>query len=96
MGSVDVSTLPSGGVSLVGLAGNPTHAVASAYPAGGGLVALSISQWMYTLPGGGWGGDLIAAGANTYYANTIAWMMGYVSEPTTTCASEGYTGTKLT
>ena len=96
MGSAVVSTLPSGSVSFVELANNPSRTVAFAYPTGSGLVALSFSQWMFTLPGGGYEGDAIAPGANAYYANTIAWMMEQELTPSTTCASEGYTGTKLT
>ncbi len=96
MGSADISTLPSGGVSFVEMANDPSRAVAFAYPTGGGLVALSISQWMFTLPGGGYGSDPVAPGAQTYYANTIAWMMDATLAPSTTCASEGYKGAQLT
>ena len=51
---------------------------------------------MRTLPGASWTTDAIAPAANTYYTNTISWMMGAGLTPPTTCASEGYTGTKLT
>ncbi|HQY82901.1 MAG TPA: hypothetical protein PK818_08985, partial [Thermomonas sp.] len=94
MGSALVSSLPAGGRSFVEVAGNPGSSIAFAYPSGNGWVAVSFSQWMFTLPGGGYESDSIAPGAYTYYANTIAWMMGEIL-PVTTCASEGYTGTKL-
>ena len=37
----------------------------------------------------------MAPGVLTYYTNTVAWMMSADLGPETTCASEGYTGTKL-
>ena len=96
MGSVADATLPAGGQSLVKLPNYPGRSAAVAYPQGAGLVALSISQWMFTLPGGGYESDTLAPGVRTYYANTIAWMLAAELTPSATCASEGYKGAQLT
>ena len=95
MGSVVAASLPAGGQSFVQAAAQPGSAVAFAYPTGSGVVAVSISQWMYALPGAGYAGYGLGPGVLTYYTNTVAWMMSTELAPATTCASEGYTGTKL-
>ena len=96
MGSVAINSLPAGGRALVAREENPARAAAVAYPTGRGLVAMSVSQWPAVLPGAFYEGSM-TPGVKTYYANTIAWMMGEnVFSPATTCVSEGYTGTKLT
>ena len=95
VGSAAISSLPASSQALVLDAQMPERAVAFAYPFGAGMVAVSMSQWMHVLPGGQYPGQPFDAGAFTYYANTVAWMMPGDAEPETTCASEGYTGTKL-
>lgn len=101
-GTVDVSSLPSGGKALVVSASDLNKAAAFAYPVGAGIVVVSNTQWVYLLPGvyseNYYQGNYLIPGVHTYYTNTIAWLMSGRSDPQplTTCASEGYTGTKLT
>jgi hypothetical protein len=95
VGSAAMASLPANSQAFVLEAQRPERAVAFAYPAGSGMVAVSMSQWMHVLPGGQYPGQPFDAGALTYYTNTVAWMMSANLVPTTTCASEGYTGTKL-
>lgn len=96
IGSVRISTLPAGGQPLMLSAAYPSNAPAFYYPVGAGLVVVSMSQWSWVLPSGGYPTDYLSPGARTYFINTIAWMMAAVVEPVATCASEGYKGTQLT
>ena len=66
---------------------------ALSYSHGNGRVAISLSQNMYSLPGGFEPGYF--PGTDLLYSNVVAWLMGY-SVPSTTCASEGYKGAQLT
>ena len=66
---------------------------ALSYTYGNGRVAISLSQNMYSLPGGLVPGYF--PGTDILYSNVVAWLMGY-SVPSTTCTSEGYRGTQLT
>lgn len=89
MGTSPVATLPAGAIPFV-VTPDGAHAGALAYNHGQGQVAVSISQWSYPVvytPG-----QHLYPGIKTYFINTLAWALGYNS---VTCASEGYTGTKL-
>ena len=91
MGYATSASLPGGAIGLL-TTQDPSQIAAFAYAHGSGRVVLSISQWMYFLPSQT---HELTAGSQTYYTNVVAWMMGNLP-PATTCASEGYTGTKLT
>ena len=66
---------------------------AFAYPWVKGKVAVSLSTFMFDLPGGSIYPHY--SGTETYYANVIKWLIDSTEEATT-CASEGYKGTQLT
>jgi hypothetical protein len=94
-----VGSLPAGAVPFLT---TPDQAQVGSfgYTHGAGRVVYSDSQFTLQLPGGY--GDLYGhnnfrdAGA-TYLTNALTWALGEgPSEPVVTCASEGYTGTKLT
>jgi hypothetical protein len=85
------ATLPAGAIPFL-TTSNPGHVGAFGYAVGAGRVAYTDSQWTLQLPGGaGANSSSFAAGGATFLSNAIAWVAG----STTTCASEGYTGTKL-
>ena len=67
-------------------------AVALGYSYSSGRVAFSMSSFSRD---GVQGMSWFAAG-RSYLANALAWTLESGSGPATTCASEGYTGTKLT
>ena len=87
------SSLPAGTIALL-TTGDNDHVGAFAWNVGSGRVILSETQSTLFLPGGESAAstDAFKAGMVTYFTNLIAWAVG----PATTCASEGYTGTKLT
>jgi hypothetical protein len=93
------TALPSGFVKLLTTA-NPGQTVAFGYAYGGGYVAYNGMPLDAYLPEGGkeFYGNCTptdaCAGMRTYLTNLLAWTKP--SGPATTCASEGYTGTKLT
>ena len=87
MGYATSASLPSGSIPLL-TTGNVSEVGAFSYTHGNGRVIYSISQYMF--------GNYYWSGASTYLTNSIAWLLGGSSGPTTTCASSGYTGTKLT
>mgnify|MGYP001181055611 FL=1 len=88
------SALPAGSSVLL-TTSNAAHATSFGYSVGSGRVAYSDSQFGLFLPGGDFQNstDSFKAGGIAYLTNLIAWAAGANS---TTCASEGYTGTKLT
>jgi hypothetical protein len=92
MGSSTISTLPTGVIPFVATA-DGTRAAALGYTHGAGQVAVSVSQWSHTpvyKPS-----EFLYPGIKTYFINSLAWALGTIGEPQVTCASEGYTGTKL-
>ena len=88
-GYVTSGPLPTGFTPLLTSQGNVT---AFTYSHGSGTVVVGLNSLMAGLPGGQAPG--YAPGIETYYSNTVEFMMGETT-PATTCASEGYTGTKL-
>ena len=88
--------LPAGAIPFLTTA-NSSQVVAFGYNHGAGRVAYADSQASIFLPGGAipTASETFAPGLSTYLSNAIAWAAGY-NPVTTTCASEGYTGTKLT
>lgn len=100
-GTYSVASLPFPSLPFVVPTAAPQQAGAFGYLAWGSKVAVSISQWPAALPGGyigsgqGIGDTYLRDGAHTYYANTVAWLLAGTAPPATTCATEGYTGTKL-
>ena len=95
VGKIPAEQLPTGAVPFL-TESDPNAVGAFGYLHGSGRVAYSISQFMATLPDsnqnviGAW-----APAASIYYTNALAWTLAGLVTPTT-CASEGYTGTKLT
>ena len=87
--------LPAGAIPFLTTA-NSAQVVAFGYNHGTGRVAYADSQASIFLPGGqiAASSEVFSAGLSTYLSNAIAWAAGY-NPVTTTCASEGYTGTKL-
>ena len=89
------SALPAGATVLL-TTGNTDHVGALAWSFGSGRVVHTETQSSFFLPGS------LAAGATesfkpgmvVYFKNLLAWASG-PGAPATTCASEGYTGTKL-
>jgi hypothetical protein len=84
------TAIPAGLTPLLTTA-NPAETVAIAYIYGNGRVVYSAMPLDAYLPSGSISGNVIAPGVQTYMTNIIA-NNELVS---TTCASEGYTGTKL-
>ena len=80
------------GITRLLTTNNPSQTVAIAYMYGNGRVVYSAMPLDAYLPGGSISGSVIAPGVQTYMTNILA-NSGLVS---TTCASEGYTGTQLT
>jgi len=92
MGSSTISTLPAGIIPFVATA-DGTRAAALGYTHGAGQVAVSVSQWSHVVvyrPS-----EYLYPGIKTYFMNALGWALGIVGQPPVTCASEGYTGTKL-
>ncbi len=85
------TAIPAGITRLLTTA-DPAQTVAIAYLHGNGRVVYSAMPLDAYLPGGSISGSVIAPGVQTYMTNLIA-NSGLVS---VTCASSGYTGTKLT
>jgi hypothetical protein len=95
-GWVASNALPASGTPLLVAAAEPTRIGAFGYSYGNGRVVLSMDQIQLTMTGGLLASRYPRPGSDTYITNTIAWLMPGIVEPDTTCASEGYTGTKLT
>ena len=95
-----VQSVPTGFTSLLTTA-DAAKKVGVAYTHGAGMVVYNAMPVDHYLPGGIWDqlslctASNVCAGMRTYLTNVIAWATGYNPGPTTTCASEGYTGTKL-
>ena len=90
------ASLPAGAIPFL-TTPDPTQVGSFGYTYGTGRVVFSDSQFTLMLPGGegdGQGTNWGPAGA-TFLTNALAWATGYNPGPTTTCASEGYTYTKL-
>ena len=92
-GDVTRASLPANS-TVYATTGDTNKIIAFAYPYGAGMVYYSTIPLQCYL--GSRCAAVSTAPANkTYATNLIAWAAGYAA-PTTTCASEGYTGTKLT
>lgn len=98
VGYVPVAQLPAGAHAFLLDGIVDSNVVAFGYPYGNGKVAFSPSQISRQLPGATasdypfpmqWAPAVVP-----YFANALAWVMPADQSPT--CASEGYTGTKLT
>jgi len=93
----NVSTLPSGAIPFL-TTPDPQLAGSFAYPHGAGWVVYTDSQFTIQLPGGY--ADVIGynnwrdAGFS-FLTNALAWLLAQDPAEATTCASSGYTGTKL-
>ena len=101
-GAVALASLP-GGASVSATTANTSHVVTFSYPYGAGRVIFSTIPLQCYLPGGNCfenSEDLLTVSLNMQkYATTlIACALDANCAPAavTTCASEGYTGTKLT
>ena len=90
------SALPAGATVLL-TTGNTDHVGALAWSYGSGRVVHTETQSSFFLPGSLAAGapDSFAPGMVVYFKNLLSWVSG-PGAPPTTCASEGYTGTKLT
>ena len=91
-GTISSGSLPASAIPFL-TTSSPSNVIAFGYNAGQGRIAYSMSQFFAALPGGTYAGDPLAPGTMTFYTNVIAWI---TNAQATTCASEGYTGTKLT
>jgi hypothetical protein len=92
MGATSIAALPAGAIPFVTTV-DGLNAGALGYSHGAGQVALSNSQWSHAVvyrPG-----EYLYPGIKTYFINALSWALGTIGEPPVTCASEGYTGTKL-
>lgn len=90
------AALPAGAIPFL-TTSNPGHVGAFAYTVGRGRVVYTDSQWTLQLPGTlHTNTESFAAGGATFLSNAISWAAMGNPTPATTCASEGYTGTKLT
>ena len=91
------SALPTGAIPFI-TTSNSDHVGAFGYLSGAGRVAYTDGQFSYFLAGGiaANNSESFGPGGLVYLTNVIAWTAGTnASEPEATCASEGYTGTKL-
>jgi hypothetical protein len=86
------SALPTGATVLL-TTGNNDHVGAFSWNVGSGRVIHTETQSSFVLPGSllESATDAFVPGLRTYFANLLSWGAG----ASTTCASEGYTGTKL-
>ncbi len=92
MGATSIASLPAGAIPFVTTA-DGLNAGALGYSHGAGQVAVSNSQWSHTVvytPS-----EYLYAGIKTYFINAIAWGLSTGVREHQSCASEGYTGTKL-
>ena len=93
MGTAPIATLPAGVIPFVTTV-DGNNAGALGYGYGAGLVAVSKSQWthvpVYTPS------QYLYSGIKTYFINALDWALNGSIQNPTTCASEGYRGTKLT
>ena len=91
------SSLPSGAIPFL-TTPDSSQVGSFGYTHGSGRIAYTDSQYTLQLPGGEGAGPMsnnFAAAGATFLANAIFWVTGEIAPPATTCASEGYTGTKL-
>ncbi|MDE2382950.1 MAG: hypothetical protein KGL71_12185 [Xanthomonadaceae bacterium] len=92
-GAFTLASLPAGS-SVYATTANANEVVTFGYPYGAGRVIFSSIPLQCYLPGGNCVSiQPTAQGMQTYATNLIAWAV--TGGPTTTCASEGYTGTQL-
>jgi hypothetical protein len=94
-GYAALSSLPAGSTVLA-TTPDTSQVVALSYPHGQGRVVYgSIPIDVFLVGGSGEAaGSPGTAGVKAFAANALAWALANTG-PTTTCASEGYTGTKL-
>jgi len=83
------ASLPGGAIPFVTTT-DPTQVGAFGYQHGAGRVAFSSMSLAALINGGI--SDPLNPGLTTYLTNAVAWV---TNAETTTCASSGYTGTKL-
>ena len=88
--------LPAGATVILTTA-NTDHVGALAWSYGAGMVVHTETQSSFVLPGSLHENatESFRPGMVTYFMNLLSWASGPTTT-TTTCASEGYTGTKLT
>jgi len=92
LGSAPVASLPAGTMPFFTTA-DGINATAFGYEYGNGRVAVSVTQLsnsvVYTPS------EYVYAGAKTYFINSLSWGLATGVREHQSCASEGYTGTKL-
>jgi hypothetical protein len=88
------SVIPGDAHALLTNGPNASQAVAFAYPYGQGQVVFNAMWISQALMGGSAQNTQGSAGKRVYFVNVLARALG--RDRFTTCASEGYTGTKLT
>ena len=91
------SVLPTGSIAML-TTGDPSEKVGFQYTYGSGTVAYSAIPLDFYFPGGGGASSATyPTSARTYVINLLAFTVAPPVDPgTSTCASEGYTGAKLT
>ena len=94
-GYVASSSLPGGAV-VAATQASPANVVTLAYAYGSGGVVYSTIPLGCYLPGGWCSGHPVSAAMEAYFRNVLAWAAnGLGAGSVMSCASEGYTGTKL-
>jgi hypothetical protein len=91
-GYFDQASLPVGATVLANQ-GMATRIVSFSYVYGAGRVVYSSMPLTCYFPGSSCDGSVATAGMQAYAKNVIAWAVG---PQFTTCAAEGFSGTKLT
>ncbi len=86
--------LPGGVQALTTTDDSPSQSISMLYQHGAGRVIYAPLPWSWFLPGGSGAGNVAAPGIQAFMINSLALVAG--EGIITTCASEGYTGTKLT
>jgi len=93
-GTVPLAQLPAGAVPFI-TSSDANEIGAFGYSYGKGKIAYSISQMWQQLPGNTSGFTMPwEAAASTYFTNALVWTLAGRTQQS--CATEGYTGTKLT
>jgi hypothetical protein len=86
------ATLPAGAIAMT-TTPDPNQVVTFAYSHGSGRVVYGAMPLDAYLPGADLDGNVAAPGMQAYITNVIEWATG---PGFTTCAAEGFTGSKLT
>ncbi|WP_374606341.1 hypothetical protein [Thermomonas sp.] len=85
--------LPAGVQALTTTDDSPSQSISLLYQHGAGTVVYAPLPWSWFLPGGTGQDNAAAPGIRAFMINSLALVAG--EGVLTTCASEGYTGTKL-